>query len=89
MNSITVSSHSKTFNVAGLTTSYVIIPNRDILRQYNRGISIPHLHMGNIFGTEALIAAYSEGEDWLEELLVYLKAISILCRITLQRISPK
>jgi cystathionine beta-lyase len=73
MNSITVSSHSKTFNVAGLTTSYVIIPNRDILRQYNRGISIPHLHMGNIFGTEALIAAYSEGEDWLEELLVYLK----------------
>lgn len=72
-NSITVMSHSKTFNVAGLTTSYVIAPNKVLLNRYNRGLNIPHLHMGNIFGTEALIAAYTKGEDWLEELIVYLK----------------
>lgn len=72
-NSITVSSHSKTFNVAGLTTSYVIIPNKKILLEYNRALNIPHLGMGNVFGTEALIAAYTNGQDWLEELIEYLQ----------------
>ncbi len=70
---LTVMSHSKTFNVAGLTTSYVICQNQALLKKYNHGLHVPHLHMGNIFGTEALIAAYSEGEPWLEQLLVYLK----------------
>lgn len=72
-NSITVLSHSKTFNVAGLTTSYVIIPNKKILLDYNKTLNIPHLGMGNVFGTEALIAAYTKGEDWLNELIEYLE----------------
>lgn len=71
-NSITVRSHSKTFNVAGLTTSYAIIPNKKLLHDYNKKLQTPHLHMGNIFGTEALIAAYEHGEEWLEQLLDYL-----------------
>ena len=70
---LTVMSHSKTFNVAGLTTSYVICPDPEMLKKYNHGLNVPHLHMGNIFGTEALIAAYTEGEPWLEQLLVYLQ----------------
>lgn len=69
---LTIMSHSKTFNVAGLTTSYVITQNKELLQKYNRGLQIPHLHMGNIFGTEALIAAYNNGEPWLEQLLAYL-----------------
>jgi cystathionine beta-lyase len=73
MNSITVMSHSKTFNVAGLTTSFVICKNQELLKKYNKGLQIPHLHMGNIFGNEALVAAYNQGEPWLEELLDYLK----------------
>lgn len=73
LNSITVLSHSKTFNVAGLTTSYVIIPDKKLLNKYNAALSVPHLGMGNIFGTEALIAAYNNGEEWLSELLIYLK----------------
>ncbi len=71
--SITVMSHSKTFNVAGLTTSYVIIPNKQLLLDYNRALNIPHLGMGNIFGIEALIASYTNGEEWLEQLLSYLE----------------
>ncbi|MFA6404305.1 MAG: MalY/PatB family protein [Salinivirgaceae bacterium] len=70
---LTVMSHSKTFNVAGLTTSFVITQNAEMLKKFNKGLHIPHLHMGNIFGTEALIAAYEQGEPWLNELLVYLK----------------
>lgn len=72
-NSLTVMSHSKTFNVAGLTTSFVISANNDLLDKYNKALGIPHLHMGNIFGTEALIAAYNYGEEWLTELIQYLK----------------
>jgi cystathionine beta-lyase len=72
-NSITVMSHSKTFNVAGLTTSYVISANKNLLEQYENALRIPHLHMGNIFGTEALIAAYNNGEEWLLQLIDYLK----------------
>lgn len=72
-NSITVISHSKTFNVAGLTTSYVVIPNKKLLANYNKALSIPHLGMGNVFGTEALIAAYTHGDDWVEELVAYLQ----------------
>lgn len=70
---LTVMSHSKTFNVAGLTTSFVITQNAGMLKKFNKGLHIPHLHMGNIFGTEALIAAYNEGEPWLNELLIYLE----------------
>ncbi|MBI9067819.1 MAG: pyridoxal phosphate-dependent aminotransferase [Salinivirgaceae bacterium] len=71
-NSITIRSHSKTFNVAGLTTSYLIIPNKTLLNAYNKKLNTPHLYMGNIFGTEALTAAYENGSEWLIELLSYL-----------------
>lgn len=72
-NSLTVMSHSKTFNVAGLTTSFVIAANKELLLKYNKGLNTPHLHMGNIFGTIALIAAYTHGEEWLSQLIQYLK----------------
>jgi cystathionine beta-lyase len=34
---------------------------------------LPHLHMGNIFGTAALEAAYTHGDEWLAQLLKYLQ----------------
>ncbi|MDX8338185.1 PatB family C-S lyase [Draconibacterium sp. IB214405] len=63
---------SKTFNVAGLTSSLVIIPNKRKLVAYERTIGVGHLHMGNIFGTVALEAAYTHGDEWLAQLLDYL-----------------
>ncbi len=73
-NSLTVMSHSKTFNVAGLTTSFVISANKELLLKYNKSLNTSHLYMGNIFGIEALMAAYSNGESWLNELIQYLKS---------------
>ena len=64
---------SKTFNIAGLTTSFVVIPNKRLLARYERELKVPHLHMGNIFGSVALETAYREGEAWLEQMLVYLQ----------------
>jgi len=88
-NTITLMAPSKTFNVAGLTTSLVVISNHQLLNNYNKGLNTAHLHMGNIFGTESLIAAYSQGELWLEELLNYLKGnVDMVSHFIQQRI-PK
>jgi len=65
-------SPSKTFNVAGLSTSVVIIPDQLKLKRYNFNLNTKHLGMGNIFGTVALEAAYTDGDDWLEQQLEYL-----------------
>lgn len=70
---ITCISPSKTFNIAGLSTSVVIIPNRKIRENYNRILGFLHIDSGNVFGTLALEAAYNMGEPWLEELLIYLE----------------
>lgn len=64
---------SKTFNTAGLTTSFLIIPNKRHFVAYERVMRLPHLHMGNIFGTAALEAAFTHGNEWLAQLLRYLQ----------------
>lgn len=64
---------SKTFNTAGLTTSFLVIPNKRHFVAYERVMRLPHLHMGNIFGTIALEAAYTHGDEWLAQLLQYLQ----------------
>ena len=63
---------SKTFNVAGFASSIVIIPNKTKFARYERVAGVGHLHMGNIFGTVAMEAAYSKGDEWLDQLLAYL-----------------
>lgn len=66
-------SPSKTFNTAGLTTSYLVIPNKRYWASYERVMRLPHLHMGNIFGNAALEAAYTHGDEWLGQLMNYLQ----------------
>lgn len=63
---------SKTFNVAGLSSSLVIIPNKTRFARFERALGVGHLGMGNIFGTVALEAAYTHGDEWLEQMLEYL-----------------
>ena len=63
---------SKTFNVAGLASSLVIIPDKTKFARFERALSIGHLGMGNIFGSIALEAAYTHGDNWLDQMLDYL-----------------
>ncbi len=63
---------SKTFNVAGLATSLVIIPNKAKFTSYERAIGVGHFGMGNIFGSVALEAAYTHGDEWLNQTIDYL-----------------
>ena len=70
--SITCMSASKTFNLAGLDTAFLIIPN-ERLRNGFEAVSRHALPQGNIFGTVALEAAFVHGDDWLGQLLAYLQ----------------
>lgn len=60
---------SKTFNIAGLQGSNIIIPNR-IVRTKAKACSLLNMQMNlNIFAYTACTAAYNECEEWLDELL--------------------
>jgi len=69
---VTAISPSKTFNIAGLSSSVVIIPNPEIREKFSRMSHAMHLHMGNLFGLTAFEAAYTHGAPWLDQLLKYL-----------------
>ncbi|MCF6244938.1 MAG: PatB family C-S lyase [Sulfurovum sp.] len=76
---------SKTFNIAGLNTSYAIIPNKKIRNEYRIEQNKSGITNGNPFGIEALISAYSNGEVWLEALKIHLKKNIIYVRDYLSR----
>jgi len=71
-NSITCTAPSKTFNLAGLQTSTIIIPNKKYYEIYNNMLNSLGLKENNYFGLVALEAAYRCGEEWLNQLLFYL-----------------
>ena len=71
-NCVVFMAPSKTFNVAGLSSSIALIPNKTNFARYERTLGVGHLGMGNIFGSVALEAAYSHGDEWLEQMLGYL-----------------
>ncbi len=70
---IVLNAPSKTFNIAGLNTSYAIIPDSKLRHAYEVEQAKSGISNGNPFGIEALMAAYEKGEVWLEELKKYLK----------------
>ncbi|WP_461204802.1 MalY/PatB family protein [Clostridium sp. DL1XJH146] len=72
-NSITCIAPSKTFNLAGLQVSSVIIPNHKIRSRFTNVLESDNLNGPNIFAITALETAYSTGEEWLESLLEYIE----------------
>lgn len=70
---ITFIAPSKTFNLAGLQSSVVIIPNKTLRNDYKKTQAKLGYGMLNIFGQAGLEAAYRYGEEWLDELLIYIK----------------
>lgn len=71
-NSIICVAPTKTFNLAGIQTSSIIVPNPELRKLVNRGINTDEVAEPNVFAIEAAISAFTEGEPWLEALLVYL-----------------
>lgn len=72
-NSITLMSPSKTFNLAGLMTAYALIEREDIRERFDKELSkAGHADSISAFGYTALIAAYTAGEDWLNQVTAYI-----------------
>jgi cystathionine beta-lyase len=72
-NSIICTAPSKTFNLAGLQTSCIIIPNEEMRVRFEGTLNSNGLFGMNTFGAVALQAAYEHGEEWLKQLLVYVE----------------
>ena len=70
--SITCSSPTKTFNLAGLHTSYIYIPNPYLKHKIWRAINTDEVAEANVFAVTGAIAAFTHGAEWLDELREYI-----------------
>ncbi|MHC9537437.1 MalY/PatB family protein [Dellaglioa sp. BT-FLS60] len=71
-NVIMCAAPTKTFNIAGMQTASIIVPNPKIRALVNRGINTDEVAEPNVFAIEVAIAAFTKGDAWLRELLDYL-----------------
>lgn len=89
MNSVTFMSPSKAFNMPGLASSYVVIENERIREQFKRYMHASELDLGHVFAFIGTISAYSNGTEWLDQMLEYVTGnIDYLINFCLERI-PK
>ena len=71
-NTITLLAPSKTFNIAGLACSVAVIQNPELRKRFEKAHG-GMVHGVNVLGLTAAQAAYCEGKEWLDQLLVYLE----------------
>jgi cystathionine beta-lyase len=72
-NTITCTAPSKTFNLAGLRTSNIIIASDELRGKFEKTLQSNGLHGVGVFGAVAVEAAYNDGEEWLEQVLAYIE----------------
>ena len=72
-NCITLMSPSKAFNMAGLTSSYSIIGNEALRIRFHQYLEHSELNLGHAFAFGSVAAAYSNGTEWLDQMLAYVK----------------
>lgn len=72
-HSITAHAASKTFNLAGMATSSIIIPNEKLREKYVNFVKSTEIDLGNILGKIATKTAMEKGDEWLQQLLQYIQ----------------
>lgn len=72
-NTITYLSPTKTFNLAGIQTSIALFNNQENKNAFEDILSRRKIVRSNVFSIDMCIAAFEEGEEWLEELLLYIE----------------
>ncbi len=72
-DAVICNSPSKSFNIAGLQTANIVCHDAELRRRIDRAININEVCDLNPFGPEALIAAYNESGEWIDELCHYIK----------------
>ena len=90
--SITFGAPSKTFNIAGIVSSYAIVPNDSLRRRFYTWLEANELNDPPLFAPIATIAAYQQGEEWRRQMLRYIEKnvhfIEDFCRERLPQIKP-
>jgi cystathionine beta-lyase len=86
---ITCTSPSKTFNLAGLQISNIFIANQKVRRRFRRQVAAAGYSQLNTLGLTACEAAYRHGEEWYDQLMVYLRANISYVREFLKERIPK
>ena len=71
--SITFAAPTKTFNMAGIVSSYVVISNDDLRQRFYGWLKANELDEPTIFAPIATIAAYQKGEEWRKQMLAYVE----------------
>ncbi len=72
-NNITLMAPSKTFNIAGIVSSFAVVENEEIRKKYFNYLNARQLGDGTIFGYIAAEYAYEYGEEWLNQALEYIQ----------------
>ncbi|MCU6711603.1 pyridoxal phosphate-dependent aminotransferase [Paenibacillus sp. J5C_2022] len=70
---ITCLAATKTFNLPGLHTSFMVTSNRKMKARMDKRIKTLSIHMASHFAQDAVEAAYNEGEEWLDAMLAYVQ----------------
>lgn len=91
--SITFGAPSKTFNIAGVVSSFAVVPNDELRSKFYGWMEVNELNMPDIFAPIATIAAFKYGEEWREEMLRYIEGnvefVEHYCRQYLPAIHPQ
>lgn len=90
--SITFQAPTKTFNIAGVVSSYAIVPNDDLRDKYYGWLRANELDAPPLFAPIATIAAFTQGEEWRKQMLDYVEQNIIFvedyCRQHIPQIKP-
>lgn len=90
--SITFQAPSKTFNIAGIVSSYAIIPSEEIRRKFYPWLSANELDEPTLFAPIATVAAFRKGEEWRRQMLAYIedniRFVEDFCKANIPAIRP-
>ncbi len=71
--SITFGAPSKTFNIAGIVSSYAIVPDPTLRKKFFSWLTANELDEPHLFAPIATIAAFKHGEEWRKQMLQYIE----------------
>lgn len=90
--SITFGAPSKTFNIAGIVSSYAIVPDEKLRERFFKWLEASELSAAHLFAPIATMAAFNHGEEWRQQMISYIEGnirfIEDFCAENLPQIKP-
>jgi cystathionine beta-lyase len=90
--SITFGAPSKTFNIAGIVSSYGIVPNPELRERFFNWLEASEMNAPHLFAPIATMAAFKHGEEWMQQMLSYVESniefIEDFCSQHIPKIKP-